>query len=268
MKLQDLFKVDKPIIGVVHLKPLPGSPRYGGSLDEVLGQALRDCRALVDGGVNGILVENYGDAPYLPRRVGPETVASMAVVVKELVKQVRVPVGVNVLRCDGEAALAIAAACNASFIRVNVYVGAAITDQGLIEGRSYDIVRLRFRLRTDVKVFADVAVKHAAPLTYRSAAEEALDAIERGLADAVILTGRRTGQPPSINVLEEVKKALPNTPVLVGSGVNLENVISLLSITDGAIIGTYFKEKGQIDQPVDRDRVKRLINTVLRLRGQ
>jgi len=184
MRLEELFEVERPVVGVVHLKPLPGSPRYSGSMEEVLEWALRDARALEEGGVDGMIVENYGDAPYLPGRVGPETVASMAVAVREVVRSVSVPVGVNVLRSDGEAALAIAAACGAPFIRVNVYVGAYLTDQGVIEGRSYAIARLRAALKADVKVFADVAVKHAVSLSARPLVEEALDAVERGLADA------------------------------------------------------------------------------------
>ncbi|RLF14325.1 MAG: phosphorybosylanthranilate isomerase [Thermoprotei archaeon] len=268
MRLEELFRVSKPIIGVVHLKPLPGSPRYQGSMSEVLERAISDAKALEEGGVDGVIVENYGDAPYFPGRVGPETVASMAVVVKEVVKRLNIPVGVNVLRSDGEAALAIATACGASFIRVNVYTGVYVTDQGLIEGRSHAIMRAKALLRADVKVLADVAVKHAASLAQRSAVDEALDAVERGLADAVIVTGSRTGQPPSLDELVELKRALRGTLVFVGSGVNEENVEKLLEAADGAIVGTYFKRGGITENEVDVDRVTKLMSRVKELRGR
>jgi len=267
MRLEELFKVSKPIIGVVHLKPLPGSPRYKGSMDEILDRALSDAKALEEGGVDGVIIENYGDAPYLPGKVGPETVASMAIVTREVVKQLSIPVGVNVLRSDGEAALAIAATCGASFIRVNVYTGVYVTDQGLIEGRSHAIMRAKAMLKADVKVFADVAVKHAASLAQRPLIDEALDSVERGLADAIIITGARTGQPPSLKELIELKEALRDVPVIVGSGVNEENVVELLRVADGAIIGTYFKRGGIIEEEVDTSRVARLISIVKVFRG-
>ncbi|MCX8205424.1 MAG: BtpA/SgcQ family protein [Candidatus Nezhaarchaeota archaeon] len=265
--LKELFKVDKPIIGVVHLKPLPGSPMYEGGFEEVVEEALRDARALVEGGVDGILVENYGDRPFRAGRVGAETVAAMSSVVVEVAKAVDVPVGVNVLRSDGPAAMAIAAVSRAKFIRVNVYVGAVATEQGVISGCADEVVMVRRRLRANVKVMADVGVKHARQLAYLSLGEEALDAVERGMADALIVTGPRTGVPPSIERIAEVKQAAPLTPVFIGSGISLANVEGLLKVGDGGIVGTYFR-RGSLEAPVDQEKVSELMRAVSKLRAR
>jgi membrane complex biogenesis BtpA family protein len=256
--LEEVFKAGKPIIGVVHLKPLPGSPLYAGGFEEVVEVALSDAQALIEGGVDGVLVENYGDRPFRAGRVGVEAVAAMAVAVREVAKHVDRPVGVNVLRSDGPAAMAVAAATGARFIRVNVYVGVAATDQGVVQGCADEVARLRAKLRADVKVMADVSVKHARQLAYAGPVEEALDAVERGLADAVIVTGPRTGLPPAPAEVAEVKEAVGAIPVLVGSGVNPWNVAELLKVADGCIVGSYFR-RGRLDLPVDVGRVKELV---------
>lgn len=263
--LEEVFKARKPIIGVVHLKPLPGSPLYNGSLEEVVDAAVRDAEALAEGGVDGVLVENYGDRPFRAGRVGIEAVAAMSVVVREVAKSINMPVGVNVLRSDGVSAMAVASVSGARFIRVNVYVGAAATDQGLIQGCADEVARLRARLRVDVKVMADVAVKHARQLAYASPLEEALDAVERGLADAVVVTGPRTGVPPSLETVAEVKQALPSTPVLIGSGLTPLNAEQLLTAGDGGIVGSYFR-RGSLEEPVDPVKVRELVRVVSKLR--
>lgn len=265
--LEGLFGVAKPIVGVVHLRPLPGSPNYRGRFEDVVDAALRDARSLVDGGVDGVLVENYGDRPFRARGAGAETVAAMAVVVREVVREVGVPVGVNVLRNDGPAAVAVASASGAKFVRVNVYVGVAATDQGLVRGCASEVVEVRGRLRCDVKVMADVAVKHARQLAYPSPRDEALDAVERGMADALIVTGPRTGSPPSVEHVAEVKGAAPSTPVLVGSGLCPANVEKLLEVGDGGIVGTYFRG-GSLESPVDGGRVSELMRLVRGLRAR
>ncbi|MEM4699579.1 MAG: BtpA/SgcQ family protein [Candidatus Nezhaarchaeales archaeon] len=265
--LEELFNVTKPIVGVVHLKPLPGSPAYRGRFEDVVDAALRDARSLVEGGVDGVLVENYGDRPFRAGRVGAETAAAMAVVVREVVREVGAPVGVNVLRNDGPTAVAVAAASGARFVRVNVYVGAAATDQGIIRGCASEVVELRSRLRSDVKVMADVAVKHARQLAYSSLRDEALDAVERGMADALIVTGPRTGAPPSVEHVAEAKQAVPLTPVLVGSGLCPANAEELLRASDGGIVGTYFRG-GSLESPVDVRRVGEFMRVVKGLRAR
>ena len=183
----------RALFGMVHLLPLPGAPLYGGSIDEVLDAALRDAQAIATGGCDGIVIENFGDKPFFRGRVPAETVAAMTRVINEIVGQVKVPIGVNVLRNDALSALAIAAAVGAAFIRINIHSGAMLTDQGIIEGDSAATLRLRASLAPDVMIFADHMVKHAMPMVPLDEAQAAKDLRHRGLADAVIVSGAETG---------------------------------------------------------------------------
>jgi hypothetical protein len=260
--LKRMFGREKVVIGMVHLLPLPGSPRWGGDLSRVLEAARRDAMALEKGGVDGIIVENFGDAPFPKGPIEPHTLAAMTIVAKAVKDTVSIPVGINVLRNDSRSAMAIAYAIGGSFIRVNVHTGVMITDQGIIEGDAYRTLRYRGLLGTDVKIFADVLVKHAFPFGEKAIGELAIDTAERGLADALIVTGSRTGEPVDIRRLVEVKEAVPRLPVFVGSGVDESNVTELLSVADGVIVGTSLKEGGVITNPVDEARVRKLLALV------
>jgi len=264
--LEVLFGTDKYVIGMVHLLPLPGSPRWAGEMSVVLQRAVADARALEEGGVDGVLVENFGDVPFGKGRVQAHTVAAMTMAVSAVRQVVDVPVGVNVLRNDSKAALAIASVTDCQFVRVNVHVGAMVTDQGIIEGNAYETIRYRQDLGPVVKVFADVLVKHASPLGAQNLEDVARDTAYRGLADAIIVTGPGTGQPTEMEDLVRVKEAVPDIPALVGSGVDQENVARLLAVADGAIVGTSVKEGGLTINPVDRARVERLVAAVRAIR--
>ena len=253
--------MEKPLIGMVHLLPLPGSYLHRGEgLDEVLERALADLAALEEGGADAALVENFGDAPF-PKRASKTTVALMTAVVRELVGRARIPIGVNVLRSDGEAALAIAAAASASFIRVNVFSGVAFTDQGIIEGEAPRLLALRRALGAEVAILADVHVKHAwHPQPLSQAAQDAA----RNLSDALIVTGAGTGRSASPEDLVEVKAA-SGLPVLVGSGITPESVREF-AMADGFIVGTALKEGGQVEGAVDPARVKAVAARIAALR--
>lgn len=261
----ELFRTGKPLIGCVHLKPLPGSPGYDGHFLDLLDAALSDARTLEEGGVSGIIVENFGDAPFYPDNVPPETIAVMTRLVTEIRKAVRVPVGVNVLRNDARAGVAVAAATGAGFVRVNVHTGAMVTDQGVIAGRAHESVRLREVLRSRTLLLADVRVKHAAPLAELDVVDEAEDAVLRGHADALIITGAATGRKADLALVAELKSRLPKTPILVGSGVTAETIEEVLAVADGCIVGTALKFDGDIAQPVDRRRVRALADVADRL---
>jgi len=265
--LKELFGVEKPIVGMVHLLPLPGSPGFRDrGLARILERAVQDAKALEAGGIDGLIVENLGDAPYFKANVPPETVSAMAVAVRSVIGEVGVPVGVNVLRNDAKAALAVACACGGKFIRVNVFTDAMMTDQGIIEACAPELLRYRRRLRAEeIKIFADVYVKHATSLVPRPLEEMAADAVHRGMADALIVTGPRTGAKVELEDLVKVKGAVPDTPVLAGSGIDKTNVVEILERCDGAIVGTSLKVDGITTNPVDRRRVTELVQNVRRV---
>jgi hypothetical protein len=262
-----LFGVEKPIVGMVHLTSLPGSPRYEGlSVNRISELAVQDAKHLETGGVDGLIVENFGDVPYRKMDVGPETVSGMAVIVADVVDAVKIPVGVNVLRNDFKAALAIAHVAGGKFLRTNVFIDVAVTDQGLIEASAPELLRYRRYLGADVKIFADIQGKHGVPLSPRPIEQSAMDAAYRGLADTLIVSGLRTGTEPELEDLVRVKKAVPDRPVFVGSGLARENVTKLLKHVDGAIVGTSLKFDGVVGNPVDEKRVKTLMTAVKQLR--
>ncbi|MDA0269249.1 MAG: BtpA/SgcQ family protein, partial [Cyanobacteria bacterium] len=224
MSVTTLFKTSTPVLGVVHLLPLPTSPRWQGNLQTVIDRAEQEATALVSGGVSGIIVENFFDAPFPKSRVDPAVVSAMSLVVHRLQQLVTVPIGVNVLRNDAHSALAIATCVGAQFIRVNVLSGVMATDQGLIEGQAHEVLRYRRELGSDVKIFADVLVKHARPLGSPNLTTSVQETLERGLADGVILSGWATGRPPTLEDLELAKAAAGQMPVFIGSGADWSNI--------------------------------------------
>lgn len=242
------------LIGVVHLAALPGSPNFGGDLKPCLEAAASDARLLAEAGFDAVIVENFGDYPFYADNVPAVTVAAMTRAVSSVADAVELPVGVNVLRNDALAALSIAAATGAAFIRVNVLTGAMTTDQGLISGRAAEVMRLRSALKVDVEVFADVMVKHAAPPPGLTIEQATADTVERAMADAVIVSGAATGDEPALEQVRRVAGAAGATPVLLGSGVTEANVAGLLAVADGAIVGTALKVDGITTNPVDPRR--------------
>jgi membrane complex biogenesis BtpA family protein len=245
---------------MLHAPPLPGAPRYGGDWRTVCDTVLRDAEALAAGGVHGLLLENFGDAPFFPGSNPPHVAAHLAALAAPITNRFELPLGINVLRNDGLAALAVAAAAGGAFIRVNVLCGARVTDQGLISGIAHDLLRERARLRAEhIQILADVDVKHSAPLAPRPLEEEVQETTERGGADGVIISGAATGQPTDIAALAAAKRAAGETPVFVGSGVAVETLDNLIPHADGFIVGTALKYDGRVGNPVDPVRVGELV---------
>lgn len=232
----------------------------------MVAHAIADADALREGGIDGIVVENFGSVPFVKGDASsplpPHQVAAITRAVIEIRRRFDGPVGVNCLRNDAEAALGIAAATGAAFIRVNVHVGAYVTDQGLIEGRAHATVRSRATLAPSVAILADVLVKHATPLAPLSVDDATEDTVKRGLADGVIVTGRATGAPVDTTTLEQVAHAAGGAPVYIGSGLTPEAAGTLAPLCHGAIVGTAFKRDGQVRAPVDVDRVRALCDAV------
>lgn len=248
------------LVGMVHLLPLPGSPRYAGSMSGVLDTARADASALADAGFPALMVENFGDVPFFADPVHPETTAAMAVATSAIINETSLPVGVNVLRNDALAALGIAAATGAEFVRVNVLTGLMYTDQGPIVGHAAEVARKRASLSSDAELWADVMVKHASPPPGLEIGRAALDTVERGLADAVVVSGSGTGASPDLDDVRAVREAVPkHSRIVIGSGVGPSNLSSLAEVADSFIVGSSLKHDGEAQNRVDGARARQLV---------
>ncbi|HEY3245387.1 MAG TPA: BtpA/SgcQ family protein [Phycisphaerae bacterium] len=247
------------LIGVIHLPALPGSPQHQPPTAQIIERAVSDAVTLERAGFAAAIIENFGDIPFFAERIEPGSIAAMAMAAAEVRRATRLVLGINALRNDALAALGIAAATGAAFIRVNVHTGVYATDQGLIEGRAGETLRYRHRLGADIGILADVHVKHAAALYPADIAVAARETAYRGCADALIVTGSATGVPVNLDDLRQVKAAAPDRPVLVGSGASVQTVRLLLEHADGVIVGTAIKHDGQTTGPVNPDLARAFV---------
>ncbi|WMT90419.1 BtpA/SgcQ family protein [Pelagibacterium sp. H642] len=259
------FKRKKPIIGVIHLRALPGAPRYEGeSMAGIIAAALADARTLSQGGIDGIMVENAGDMPFSrPENIGYETVAALSAVCQEIRGAVDTPIGITCVANGAIPGLAVAKAVGARWVRVNQWVNAYVANEGFLNGPAALAMRYRAQIGAkDVSIFADVHVKFGAHAITadRSIAEQATDA-EWFDADVLIATGTRTGSPTRPEEVAEVR-AGTNLPVIVGSGLSPEQVPALMAAADGAIVGQWLKHDAKWWNPVDPHRVEQLMNAV------
>ncbi len=249
----------KRLVGVIHVPPLPGSPA-ALRMSQVITFVKDDAERLAEAGFEDVIVENFGDAPFFAEDVPKVTVAAMTacvLAVKETAKSLRV--GVNVLRNDAAAALSIAAVANAAYVRINVHTGARVTDQGVVQGRAAETLRLRKMLGAEgIAIWADVAVKHSAPLGERELEDEAHDLSTRGMVDAVLVTGAGTGKSTDVAEVARVKRVV-SQPVYVASGATKETLRELLAASDGVIVGTAIKSGGKPGEPVDLARAKAFV---------
>lgn len=239
------------LIGVVHLPALPGSPLHQLSMDEILERAVADAQVLCEAGFDAVIVENFGDVPFAAGRLPPASASAMAVIADHVRRACNVVVGINALRNDALAALGIAAAAGAAFIRVNVHIGVYATDQGMIEGRADETLRYRRQLGHRIAIVADVHVKHATPISQPDLTAAARETAYRGLADGLIITGPATGEPVNPDHLRRVRATVPDRRLFVGSGATAGTISSLLTLADGVIVGTGIKQGAQAANPVD-----------------
>jgi membrane complex biogenesis BtpA family protein len=265
--VQALFGRRQVVIGVIHSRPLPGSPEYDGEpMDKIIGFAMEEGERYRAGGVDGLIVENHGDIPFAkPDRLGPETAACMAVMTQAVRLATSLPVGVNVLANGAIVALAVAKAAGAAFVRVNQWANAYVANEGIIEGPAGEAARYRAWLRArEVFVFADVHVKHGAHAIVgdRGVDEMARDA-EFFDADVAIATGQRTGDAATMAELRAIA-AGTSLPVMVGSGVDPDNVGEIFSVADGVIVASWLKRDGVWWNPVDPERLAVFMEAVER----
>ncbi len=239
------------LIGVIHLPALPGRASSQLSMDEVIERALQDGRTLREAGFDAAIIENFGDAPFPATDLPPACIAAMAVAAEHVRRGVELMIGINALRNDATAALGIAAAAGASFVRVNVHTGVSATDQGFITGNADETLAYRKLLGRRIAILADVHVKHATPISQPDIAQAARDTAYRGLADGLIVTGAATGDAVDLDELRAVRAAVPDRRLFVGSGATPDTVRSLLDVADGVIVGTGIKIDGKPANPID-----------------
>jgi len=248
---------------MVHLLPLPGSPGFGGSIDEVLDTAAEDARVLAAAGFRSLIVENFGDVPFFAEAVPAETIAAMTLAVSR-VAEAGVAVGVNVLRNDAMAAIGIAAATGARFVRVNVLTGVMYTDQGPIVGKAAQLSRARATVAPGVEVWADVMVKHAVPPPGTDIGQVAMDTVERAGADALIVSGSGTGAELDLSEGRVVRDSVPaGTRLVAGSGVTTDNLDRILGVVDTVIVGSSLKAGGDPNQRPDPLRVTAFVERAM-----
>ncbi|APR77392.1 photosystem I assembly BtpA [Minicystis rosea] len=260
--LEALFGRKKPVIGMVHCWPLPGAPGYTGyGIDTIIEHALRDAHALAEGGVDGLIIENMWDIPF---RAGPhlppESIASHAVVARAVGQGVKLPFGINLVHNGGVACLAIALAAGASFIRVCMLTGAGVWEAGSWdEGCAADLMRRRKDLGAEhIKILADVDKKHSVRFPGIDLATH-IEWTRFSGADALIVSGRMTGDAPDLDKVREAKRLAGDRPILIGSGAAEENIAAFLGVADGVIVGSSIKEDGICEHPVDVERVRRFV---------
>jgi membrane complex biogenesis BtpA family protein len=265
--LKDILGVSKPVIAMCHLEALPGDPDYQveKGLDWVLERARFNLKALQDGGVDAVMFSNEASLPYLTT-VEPITYVTMARIIGELLREIKVPYGVNVL-WDAKASIDLAVATGASFVR-EIFTGVYSSDFGLWNTNAGEVVRHQHRVQGEkVKLLFNIVPEAAAYLGSRSVVDIARSTVFNTHPDGLCVSGLTAGVETSADLLHQVKDAVPDTPIFANTGVRLSNVEQQLSIADGAIIGTTFKRDGYIWNEVDVNRVAELMQRVRRFRS-
>lgn len=267
--LSSLFPTSKPIIGMIHVGALPGTPANSQSVAEIIVQAAREAAVYRDSGVDGIAIENMHDVPYLRGEVGPEIVAPMALVGQAVKVESGLPVGIQILAGANLEAMAVAHAANLDFIRAESFVFAHVADEGWIESSAAKLLRYRKQIGAErVQVWADVKKKHSShAVTADISLGVMAETVEFMRGDAVIITGSATGDPPKLADVEEAK-AHCRLPVVLGSGVDDKNIAEFWPNADGFIIGSYFKREGKWQNEVETARVKGFMAQVEKLREE
>jgi membrane complex biogenesis BtpA family protein len=266
--IEELFQVPKPVVGVIHVGALPGAPASSLTVEELVELAMREAAVYREGGVDGLMVENMHDVPYLRGSVGPEVVAAMAVVARAVKGEARLPVGVQILAGANVESVAVAHAAGLDYVRVEAFAFAHVADEGIIQSSAAEVLRFRRKIGADgVRVWADVKKKHSShAITADVPLGETCAAVEFMRGDAVIVSGSATGDPPRAADVREAKSHC-RIPVLLGSGVSPDNVAEFYDAADGFIVGSYFKEGGLWSNTVEPARVGRMVGAVRGLRA-
>ncbi|MDP3148895.1 MAG: BtpA/SgcQ family protein [Ignavibacteria bacterium] len=259
----NLFNLHKPIIGMIHVDALPGTPKYNGSVKSIIEKAISEALLYQSLGVPALMIENMHDVPYLNRNVGSEITTLMSIILYEIKRSIDLPLGIQILAGANKEAIASAYSAGAEFIRAEGFVFAHVADEGIFSSDAGELLRYRKEIGAEnILVFTDIKKKHSShSITADTDILETAKAAEFFLSDGVIITGSSTGKEPSLVEIRSVKNNV-GVPVLAGSGITAENIKVYLEYCDALIIGSYFKEEGKWDNPIDPDRVKMLLSKV------
>jgi membrane complex biogenesis BtpA family protein len=251
----------KLLIGMVHLKPLPGTPLYDNNWQEVIKIAIDEANILQNEGFNAIIIENMHDVPYLNRNVGPEIISAFATIGTILKNQIKIPIGIQILAGANKEALAVAKTANLDFIRAEGFVFSHVADEGIMNSDAGELLRYRKMIDADnVKIYTDIKKKHSShSITKDVSISEMVKAAEFFLSDGIIITGKSTGEPADVKELKQVKKTT-DLPVFIGSGITEENLSEFWDYADGFIVGSYIKEFGYWKNSLSLKRIKKLVS--------
>ncbi len=259
---------DKKLIAMVHVLPLPGTPKYGGSVQDIIDKALEEAEIYRNAGADAIMIENMHDVPYLKREVGHEISTMMALIAEKIKSTTRLPVGMQILAGANIAAISAAHAAGIDFIRAEGFVFGHVADEGFFESDAGELMRYRKKIGAEkIKIFTDIKKKHSShSITADTSVVETAKAAEFFITDGVIITGSATGKAASVVDIVEVKKNV-NCPVLIGSGLTTENIEKYFNFADGFIVGSYFKRDGYWANEIDVSRVNKFVQKFNELKG-
>jgi membrane complex biogenesis BtpA family protein len=262
-KFKSIFKREKPVIGVIHVKALPGTPKHALSSSQIIDEALKEAEVYRNAGIDALIIENMHDNPYLNCHVGPEVTSLMSLIGYLVKKESLLPVGIQILAGANKEALAVAKASDLDFIRAEGFVFAHVADEGIINAQAGELLRYRKQIdASNIAIFTDIKKKHSShTITQDISLLETAEAARFFLSDGVIITGSHTGKAASVNDLKNLKMNL-NFPIIVGSGITLDNVSTYLPICDAMIVGSYFKEKGYWENTLSYERVAKFMEQV------
>ena len=267
MKNKKLFGINKPVVGMIHVDALPGTPKYKGDVENIINSAMKEAMIYKNSGVDAIAIENMHDIPYLKRNVGPEIISLMSIIGREVKKVSQLPCGIQILAGANKDALAAAHSAGMDFIRAEGFVFAHVADEGIMESDAGELLRYRKQIGAEnILIFTDIKKKHSShSITSDVDIVETAKAAEFFLSDGVIVTGTSTGKETDIDELKKVRDVV-DIPVLIGSGLTADNIEKYFPAADAFIIGSYFKRGGDWKNEVDADRVKTLLDKINNLR--
>jgi membrane complex biogenesis BtpA family protein len=267
MKSKKIFGINKAVVGMIHVDPLPGTPRYKGNVESIISKAVEEAIIYKNCGIDAIAIENMHDIPYLKRNAGPEIISLMSIIGREVKKVSQLPCGIQILAGANKQALAAAQSAGMDFIRSEGFVFAHVADEGILESDAGELLRYRKQIGAeDILIFTDIKKKHSShTITSDVDIIETARAAEFFLSDGVILTGKFTGKEPDIDELKKVYSAV-KIPVIIGSGLTADNIEKYYRFADAFIIGSYFKKGGDWKNKVEAERVKALMDKINKLK--